>query len=162
MPARRRYWLMKSEPDAFSFADLTAARGRWTCWDGVRNFQARNLMRDEMQIGDGVLYYHSNAKPPGVAGLAEVVREAYPDPTQFDPKDGHFDPKSDPDDPRWLMVDIRAVGPVPSFVSLEALKAEPKLEGMMVTRRGARLSVQPVTAAEWRTVLALGGWRGSA
>lgn len=99
-----RHWLVKSEPDVFSFADLEAAPLSTTLWDGVRNYQARNTMRDDMHMGDLVLYYHSNAKPPGVAGVAEVVREGYPDPTQFDPADSHHDPGSDPDDPRWIAV----------------------------------------------------------
>jgi predicted RNA-binding protein with PUA-like domain len=148
---------MKSEPDVFSFDDLMASKGRRTLWDGVRNYQARNLMRDEMAVGDGVLYYHSNAKPPGVAGVAEVASEAYPDPTQFDPADAHHDPKSDPEDPRWWLVDIVGVEPLPEFVPLDALKANPKLSEMVVTQRGSRLSVQPVTAAEWRAVLKMGG-----
>ncbi len=153
----RKYWLMKSEPDAFSYADLEAAPKKTTLWDGVRNYQARNLLRDEFKEGDGVLYYHSNAKPTGVAGLARVVRESYPDPTQFDPANKYHDPKSDPDDPRWLVVDIQAVCELPNFVSLPDLKANPKLEDMMVVQRGARLSVQPVTKAQWGLVLRMGG-----
>lgn len=158
MPRRaRRYWLLKSEPDVFSFADLMASKGRRTMWDGVRNYQARNFMRDEMAVGDGVLFYHSNAKPPGVAGLAEIASEAYPDPTQFDPKDSHHDPKSDPEDPRWLLVDVVGVEELPEFVPLEALKADPALDEMVVTQRGSRLSVQPVTRSEWLRVRKLGG-----
>ncbi|MHC4261149.1 MAG: EVE domain-containing protein [Planctomycetota bacterium] len=158
MPRRaRRYWLLKSEPDVFSFADLLASKGRRTMWDGVRNYQARNFMRDEMAVGDGVLFYHSNAKPPGVAGLAEIASEAYPDPTQFDPKDSHHDPKSDPEDPRWLLVDVVGVEELPEFVPLEALKADPALDEMVVTQRGSRLSVQPVTRSEWLRVRKLGG-----
>jgi len=155
MPKRpRHYWLVKSEPDVFSITDLWKAKGRTTCWDGVRNYQARNFMRDEMKIGDGVLYYHSNSKPPGVAGLAEVVREGYPDHTQFDPADSHHDPKSDPDDPRWYMVDVRATLIFDELVPLEALKANPALADMKLVQRGMRLSVQPVLAAEWKAVLA--------
>jgi predicted RNA-binding protein with PUA-like domain len=149
--------LLKSEPDVFSFADLLASKGRRTMWDGVRNYQARNFMRDEMAVGDGVLFYHSNAKPPGVAGLAEIASEAYPDPTQFDPKDSHHDPKSDPEDPRWLLVDVVGVEELPEFVPLEALKADPALDEMVVTQRGSRLSVQPVTRSEWLRVRKLGG-----
>ena len=151
------YWLLKSEPDVFSFDDLQRAKGKRTLWDGVRNYQARNFMRDGMKKGDGVLFYHSNAKPPGIAGLAEIVKEAYPDPTQFDPKDKHYDPKSDPDDPRWLCVDVRAVKALPELIPLDDLKQHPKLKGMEVCRKGSRLSVQPVTAAEWRVVKGLAG-----
>ena len=154
---RRRYWLMKSEPDVFSFDQLLAARGQRTHWDGVRNYRARNLMRDEMQVGDGVLFYHSNAKPPGVAGVAEVVREAYPDHTQFDPSDPHHDPTADPDSPRWFMVDIRARRGFERLLPLGELRANSKLEGMALLQRGQRLSVQPVTPEEWREVLRMGG-----
>ncbi|MEM7517456.1 MAG: EVE domain-containing protein [Planctomycetota bacterium] len=157
--AKRNYWLMKSEPDVFSYADLEASKKKTTLWDGVRNYQARNFMRDEMKVGDGVLFYHSNAKPPGVAGVAKIVREAYADPTQYDPKDKHYDPKSDPEAeaPRWLCVDIQAVRALPEEVSLEALRGNPKLDGMELLRRGSRLSVQPVSAAHWRAVLSQGG-----
>lgn len=157
MPQKRRYWLMKSEPDVYSFDDLWKDKGRRTCWDGVRNYRARNFMRDDMKVGDGVLYYHSNAKPPGIAGVAQVVKEGYPDHTQFDPKDSHFDPKSDPDDPRWIMVDIKGVKKAASYVTLDDLKANGKLAEMAVVQRGQRLSVQPVTAKEWREVLKMAG-----
>ncbi|MEO0652419.1 MAG: EVE domain-containing protein [Planctomycetota bacterium] len=158
MPRRaKRYWLLKSEPDVFSFDDLMRSKGRRTVWDGVRNYQARNFMRDEMAVGDGVLYYHSNAKPPGVAGLAEVASEAYPDPTQFDSKHKYFDPKSPEDDPRWWLVDVVGVQELPEFVSLDVLKADSALDQMVVTQRGSRLSVQPVTAKEWKRVCSLGG-----
>lgn len=154
--AAKRYWLMKSEPDVFSFEDLEASPKRTTCWDGVRNFQARNFMRDGMQKGDGVLFYHSNASPPGVAGLAEIAsRAAYPDPTQFEPGHAHQDPKSDPGDPRWLMVDVRAVAALPRLVTLTELKANPALADMVVCQRGSRLSIQPVTEAEFREVQAM-------
>jgi len=154
---KRRYWLMKSEPDVFSFDDLWKAKGRRTAWDGVRNYRARNFMRDDMQVGDGVLYYHSNAEPPGVAGVAEVASRPYPDPTQFDPKSKYFDPKSTPEDPRWQLVDVKAVEKLPRFVSLTDLKENAKLASMGAVQRGNRLSVQPVTAAEWREVLGMGG-----
>jgi predicted RNA-binding protein with PUA-like domain len=147
--APRRYWLMKSEPDVFSFDDLWRAAGRKTAWDGVRNYQARNFMRDDMRPGDGVLYYHSNADPAGVAGLAEVAGPARPDPTQFDPADPHFDPEARREDPRWYLVDVRAVAALPRLVSLQELKAAPELERMGVCRRGNRLSVMPVTQAEF-------------
>lgn len=160
MAAKKRYWLMKSEPDVFSFDDLQKAPKQTTLWDGVRNYRARNFMRDEMKVGDGILYYHSNADPPGVAGLAEVASAAYPDPTQFDPEDSHFDPKSDPENPRWWLVDVRAVKPLKRFVSLAELKAHPELSATMgVCQRGNRLSVQPVEAEEWRLVKRLGGLR---
>lgn len=157
----RHYWLMKSEPDVFSYADLEAAPKQTTLWDGVRNYQARNLMRDEFKEGDGVLYYHSNAKPTGVAGLARVVRESYADPSQFDPASKYHDPKSDLDSPRWFLVDIQAALELKKFVSLPDLKANPELADMMVCQRGSRLSVQPVTKQEWGVVLRMGGLRVS-
>ena len=157
MATRKQYWLMKSEPDVYSFDDLWKAKKRTTFWDGVRNYTARNFMRNDMRVGDGVLYYHSNAKPPGIAGLAEVASEAYADPTQFDPQDGHFDPKSPRDDPRWSGVDVRAIERLPAFVSLEDLRADPRLADMVVLRRGNRLSITPVSAAEWKRIRALGG-----
>ena len=119
------------------------------------------MMRDEMKVGALVLYYHSNTKPPGVVGVARVVREGYPDPTQFDPKDSHFDPKSDPENPRWYVVDIQAVAPMERDVSLDDIKANPKLAEMAVVQRGQRLSVQPVAAAHFREVLRMGGLKGS-
>ena len=151
----RKYWLMKSEPDVFSFDDLWKAKKRTTPWDGVRNYRARNFMRDEMSVGDGVLYYHSNATPPGIAGLARVASEAYPDPTQFDPADDHYDPKSDPDDPRWWLVDVQAVERLPRFLGLPELRETPAVATMGVLQRGNRLSVQPVSAAEWKAIRAL-------
>ncbi len=152
-----RHWLVKSEPEAFSFDDLWRAPRRTTCWDGVRNYQARNFMRDDMRKGDRVLFYHSNAEPPGVAGIAEVVREAYPDPTAFDPDDPHHDPKSRPEAPTWMMVDVRAVRAFAEPVTLAELRATPGLEGLELLRKGSRLSVQPVSAEHWRRVLALRG-----
>ncbi|MCL7971049.1 MAG: EVE domain-containing protein [marine benthic group bacterium] len=150
-----RCWLMKSEPDVYSIADLE--RDGSTCWEGVRNYQARNLMR-EMEIGDRVLFYHSNAKPPGVVGLARVCRLAYPD--HFSWEEGHkyFDPKSTPDSPRWWMVDVEYVDTLPRMVALNELKEEPGLENMVVTRR-SRLSVQPVTDDEYEIVVRMGGGR---
>lgn len=149
----QRYWLMKSEPQVFSIADLQ--RDGQTCWDGVRNYQARNFMRDDMRVGDGVLFYHSNAKPMGIYGIAEVVREAYPDHTAFDPADKHYDPKSDLQDPTWMMVDIAYVGTLDPPLSLSTLKKTPGLENMGVIQRGSRLSVQPVTAEEWAIIMRL-------
>ncbi len=150
----RRYWLMKTEPGAYSIGDLE--RDGRTYWDGVRNYQARNFMRDDMRVGDGVLFYHSNCKPPGVVGLSRIVREEYPDHTAFDPGDMHYDPKSDPSNPRWFMVDMEFVARFDQIVSLEVLKAEPGLEEMVVTKR-SRLSVQPVTALEFEVVKKMGG-----
>jgi predicted RNA-binding protein with PUA-like domain len=149
-----RYWLMKSEPDVFSIDDL--ARDGVTPWEGVRSYQARNLLRDELRVGDGVLFYHSSTQPPGVAGIAEVVHESYPDRTAFDASSPYFDPKSTSDDPRWFVVDVRFVERFPAVVPLAVLHATPGLEDMVVTRKGMRLSVQPVTEEEWRIVVALG------
>ena len=148
------YWLMKSEPSAFSIQDLRKVRNRTTCWDGVRNFQARNFMR-AMKKCDQVLFYHSNADPPAVVGIAEVVTEAYPDDTAFDPKDIHYDPKSTPGRPLWDMVDIKLVRIFPRPVGLDQLRREPGLKRMEVLRKGSRLSVQPVRPEEWRIVLKL-------
>ena len=146
-----QYWLMKSEPSDYSIDDLE--RDGREHWDGVRNYQARNLMRDRMEVGDRVLFYHSNAKPPGVVGIAEVAREAYPDHTQFDPDDPHFDPKSNPDDPRWIMVDVEFVEKLPRLVGLPELRTYPELTDMVLLNR-SRLSVQPVTAAEYEFIVA--------
>ena len=148
------YWLFKSEPFKWSW-EMQKARGdEGQQWDGVRNYQARNFMRD-MQKGDLVLFYHSNAQPPGVAGVAEIVTEAYPDPTQFDPKSKYYDPKSPPADPRWSLVDVGFVERFAALVPLDVLKAEPSLTDMRVVQKGSRLSVQPVTKAEFKTVLAM-------
>jgi predicted RNA-binding protein with PUA-like domain len=152
----RRYWLMKSEPETFSIEDLARAPKQTTGWDGVRNYQARNLLRDDIQTGDGVLFYHSSAEPPGVAGTAEVARAGYPDPTQFDAKSSHHDPDARPDEPRWYMVDIKHAQTFPHFVPLPALRATPALGDMVLLRKGSRLSVQPVTPAEWKTIVAMG------
>jgi predicted RNA-binding protein with PUA-like domain len=149
------YWLFKSEPDCFSFADLEAAPGRTTGWDGIRNYQARNFLRDQVKNGDGVLFYHSNANPPSIAGIAEVVREAHPDPTAFDPESDHHDPKSDPSNPTWFQVSIRAVKPIDPPLELPRLRTVEALDKMELLRKGSRLSVQPVSEAEWKTVLAL-------
>ena len=152
----RRYWLVKSEPDAFSFDDLMASPDRTTCWDGVRNYQARNTMRDDMKRGDLVLFYHSSTEPAAIVGVAEVVREAYPDHTAFDEQDPHFDPKSRRDAPTWMMVDLRAVERLAKPVSLSELRGVPGLEKMALLQRGSRLSVQPVSAAEWEIVYRMG------
>jgi len=152
-----RYWLVKSEPDVFSFDDLTKSPKQTTYWDGVRNYQARNTIRDDIKKGDLVFFYHSNADPTAIAGICEVVREAYPDHTAFDSGDPHFDPKSNKDAPAWYMVDVRAVRPFPRLVTLAELKATKGLEQMVLLQRGSRLSVQPVSAAEWQSICALAG-----
>jgi len=148
-----QFWLMKTEPDVFSIDDLRQRKSE--PWDGVRNYQARNHMRD-MTVGDLVLFYHSNAKPPGVAGIAKVCREAYPDPTQFDPQSKYYDPKSGPDAPRWDLVEVGFVEALPEVVPLDALKENPELEGMLVIKRGMRLSVQPVSREHFKVVLQMG------
>jgi predicted RNA-binding protein with PUA-like domain len=149
----RQYWLVKSEPDVFSFDDLMASPKKTTSWNGVRNFTARNNLQ-AMKKGDLVFFYHSNAKPSAVAGIAEVAREAYPDPTAFDTKDEYYDPKSKREDPTWFMVDIRGVEALKRPVSLDEIKKTKSLEKMALVRLG-RLSVQPVTQKEWETVLRL-------
>jgi predicted RNA-binding protein with PUA-like domain len=151
-----RHWLVKSEPGAFSFEDLWRAPRRTTAWDGIRNHQARNYMRDDMGVGDLVLFYHSNADPTGIAGVAEVSRAAYPDATAFDSAHDHFDPKSRPDAPTWLMVDIRAVARFKRLVTLAELRTTPGLERMALLQKGSRLSVTPVSPAEWAIIHALG------
>jgi predicted RNA-binding protein with PUA-like domain len=154
----RRYWLMKSEPDVFSIDDLE--RKGESDWDGVRNYQARNFMRDEMRTGDRVLFYHSNARPPGVAGIAEVSRESHPDHTAWDPDSPYHDPGSSRERPRWFMVSVCFVEKFPAVVPLDTLKTVPALTGMKVIQRGMRLSVQPVTAEEFQTVVRLGRQKG--
>lgn len=156
MDERPRFWLMKSEPSTFSIHDLEKAPRQTTCWDGVRNFQARNYMR-AMKVGDQVLFYHSNADPPAIVGIAEVVREAYPDHTAFDPKDKHYDPKSTPARPIWDMVDIRLVRIFPKPLPLDLLRRQSGLRGMELLRKGSRLSVQPVGPREWTVILRLAG-----
>ena len=155
MAEAKRYWLMKSEPGVYSIDDLK--RDGSTSWEGVRNYQARNFMRDDMRVGDGVLFYHSSAKPLGIYGVAEIVRGAYPDDTAFDPDSRYYDSKSDPAQPTWLMVDVGYVRTFKEPVTLAALKETPGLETMMVIRKGARLSVQPVTPQEWDIVMRAAG-----
>lgn len=150
------YWLIKSEPDVFSLQDL--AKVAQEPWDGVRNYQARNFMRDGMNQGDLVLYYHSNCKVPGVVGVARVMSEVYPDPTQWDKKSKYHDPKSSEDKPRWLLVDFAHVAEFPRLVSLADMKADPKLEEMLVVRKGNRLSITPVEGKHFRRVCKMGGW----
>ena len=150
----RRYWLVKSEPDVFSFDDLTKAPKKTTGWDGIRNFAARNFLRDGMKRGDLVFFYHSMGKPQAIVGICEVVREGYPDPTAFDPKGPGHDPASKESDPTWFAVDLRAVEALPRPVTLAEIKARPELAEMALVRIG-RLSVTPVTSKEWETVLAM-------
>ena len=150
-----RHWLLKTEPRVFSFDDLLAAPRRTTGWGGVRNYQARNLLRDELKKGDRALIYHSNADPPCVVGEAEVVREGYPDPTQFDPGDDHFDPGSTREAPRWYQVDVRALRKLGRPVPLPLIRETPALRNLPLIQRGQRLSVQPVGAAEYAAILAL-------
>ena len=153
-----RYWLMKSEPSVFSIDDLARAPKQTTSWDGVRNYQARNLLR-EAAVGDGVIFYHSSADPPAAVGTALIARAAYPDPTQFDPKSDHYDAASKKDDPRWFVVDVKLERKFPRAVTLPELRARPELADMVLLRKGSRLSVQPVTPAEWKVVRKMGGAR---
>lgn len=148
-----RYWLMKTEPDAFSIDDLE--RVRREPWTGVRNYQARNYMRDEMRKGDGVLFYHSSCAEPGVAGIAEVASDAYPDPTQFDRRSDYHDPKSTPEQPRWQLVDVAFRRKLKRTIELAELKADPRLEGFALLQRGNRLSILPVSKAQWDRILSL-------
>ncbi|MDB4980133.1 MAG: hypothetical protein JWM82_885 [Myxococcales bacterium] len=150
-----RYWLMKSEPSVFSIDDLAKAPEQTTSWDGVRNYQARNLLR-EAAVGDGVIFYHSSADPPAAVGTATIARAAYPDATQFDAKDDHFDPASKKDEPRWFVVDVKLEQKFARAVTLAELRAAPALEGMVLLCKGSRLSVQPVTPAEWKVIRKLG------
>lgn len=144
-----RFWLMKSEPDECSIDDALAAPRSTVPWVGVRNYQARNFMRDAMRVGDGVIFWHSGCEPPGIAGLAEVASPPYPDPTQFDPRSPYHDPKARPEAPRWMLVDVRALRRTP-FVTPATLREHAALAGMQVLRRGNRLSITPVTPDEWR------------
>jgi predicted RNA-binding protein with PUA-like domain len=150
------YWLMKSEPADVSVDDLAAMPKKTVAWYGVRNYQARNFMRDEMKAGDGVLFYHSSCPEPGIVGLAEVASNAYPDATQFDKKSKYFDAKSTREEPRWMNVDVKLVRKT-RVLSLDEMRAAPSLATMRVLQRGNRLSITPVTAAEWKAVLALLG-----
>jgi len=151
-----RYWLMKSEPDEFSIDDLAKSPRKTAPWTGVRNYQARNFMRDHMQVGDGVLFYHSSCPEPGIAGIAEVASAAYPDATQFDPKSDYYDAASKREDPRWVHVDVKFVKKT-RLVALEEMRAAPALKDMVTLRRGNRLSITPVTPAEWKAVMKLAG-----
>lgn len=147
------YWLFKSEPNAFSIDDLQNRPRQIEHWDGVRNYQVRNMLRDQIHVGDHAFFYHSNCTPPGIAGIIEIVKKGYPDFTAWDPQSNHFDPKSTPQNPRWFMVDVRFVKKFKRIISLDELKKQPDLENMVVVRKGSRLSITPVTLAEWETIL---------
>ena len=151
------YWLFKSEPDAFSIDDLAAMKGKRDHWDGIRNYQARNLMRDEMKKGDLGFFYHSSCKVPAVVGTVEIVKEAYPDHTAFDPNEKYYDAKSAPDNPRWFMVDVKLKQKFSDPIPLSSLREMPALKEMVLLQKGSRLSVQPVKAKEWKAILKAAG-----
>lgn len=150
------YWLFKTEPGCFSFSDLQSRPEKTEHWDGVRNFQARNFLRDSAKKGDRILFYHSNIPQPAIVGIAEIVREGYPDFTARDPGNEHFDPKASPENPIWYMVDVRYLQTFPKEVTLEAIKGNPLLVGMLLVNR-SRLSIQPVTSVEWQIIMTMGG-----
>ena len=152
-----RYWLFKSEPETFSIDHLRACRLSTEHWDGVRNYQARNMLRDEVKKGDQVLFYHSNCTPPGIVGIATVVKDGYPDFTAWDMRSDHFDPKTNPDKPQWYMVDVKFKQKFAKMLSLDVLKQNPKLEDMLILRKGNRLSITPVTEKEWKAILKMVG-----
>jgi predicted RNA-binding protein with PUA-like domain len=152
-----RYWLLKTEPDTFSFDDLKARPKKTEPWNGVRNYQVRNMIRDEMNLGDLAFFYHSSCAQPGIAGVVKIVREAYPDHTQFDPASDYFDAGSEPEAPRWLMVDVKWEADFARFVSLDEMRADRKLADMVILRRGNRLSITPVEKSHWERVCKLGG-----
>lgn len=149
-----KYWLIKSEPDVYSIDDLQ--KDKKTFWDGVRNYQARNFMRDEMKKGDQVIFYHSNSESPGAVGICEVVKEGYPDFTAFDPDDKHYDPKSKEDNPTWIMVDVKFFKKFNKPVSISAIKENPKLKNMKLVQRGNRLSIMPITKTEFDEIVKMG------
>lgn len=150
-----QYWLMKSEPDVFGIDHLRKMPKQTEHWDGVRNYQARNMLRDQMQVGDRVFFYHSNCAEPGIVGIARIVRAGYPDHTALNPDSKYYDPKSDPDNPRWFMVDVKFERKLKRTISLSELKADPTLGDMALVQRGNRLSIMPVTAAQWQYILGL-------
>ncbi len=153
----RKFWLMKSEPDEFSIDDLISRENGTTYWEGIRNYQARNFMRDEMQIGDGALFYHSRTKPLAVVGTMNIASEPYPDPSQFDPESKYFDPKSSRENPGWMLVDVQFTAKFDPPVTRDRIKETPGLEDMMVIKKGSRLSIQPVTEQEWNIIHELAG-----
>lgn len=149
-------WLFKSEPNEFSIDDLKKEPKQTACWDGIRNYQARNFIRDQMQIGDEAFFYHSNCKTPGIVGIVKIVSKAYPDHTAFDEKSKYFDPKSNPENPRWLMVDLKFIKKI-NPISLPQLRLNPSLKKMLILRPGNRLSITPISPQEWQAVLKIGG-----
>ena len=151
-----KYWLVKTEPGCFSIDDLAKSKNQTTYWDGVRNYRARNIMRDEMKLGDKVIFYHSNAEPPAAAGICKIVKEGYPDFTAFDPEDEHYDPKSEKDTPTWFMVDIKLEKKFKREVSLAEIKANKKLQKMTLIQPGNRLSVMPVQKEEFEEIVKMG------
>ena len=150
----KQFWLMKSEPEVFGLDTLAKLPAQTTMWDGVRNYQARNMMRDQFKLGDEAFFYHSNCSEPGVVGIVEVVRTAYADPTQFNPESDYFDPKSTVENPRWFVVDVKLKRALKRTVTLTEMKEDPALADMALVRKGNRLSVMPVTPAQWRHILA--------
>lgn len=150
-----KYWLLKSEPNCYSIEDLQREKKQTSPWEGVRNYQARNFMRDEMRKGDLAFFYHSSCPTPGVVGVVEVVRESYPDHTAFDPKDRHYDPKSTKDNPRWFMVDVQFQKQFPEIITLQQLKAHPGLKDLQILKKGNRLSITPVSADDWKLIMGL-------
>ena len=152
-----KHWLLKTDPDTFAWKDLEKSPGKATIWDGVRNYQARNLMRDQMAVGDLALFYHSQAEPPSVIGIVRITKTGIADPTQFDRKSKYYDPDANPKDPRWITIEIALERALPQPVLLPEMRGTRGLEDMVLLRRGSRLSVQPVTEKEWKTVLRLGG-----
>ena len=152
----KKYWLFKSEPSEFSWVDLKKSKNQSTFWDGIRNYQARNFLRDEVKKGDGVLFYQSSTEPLAVVGSCEVVKDGYPDHTQFDKKNDHYDEKADPKNPTWFMVDIKLVEEFKKPVTLDSIKSNPKLKSMRLIQRGQRLSIQPITKDEFDEILKMG------
>ncbi len=150
-----QYWLFKSEPNCFSIDDLSRRPKQISPWDGVRNYQVRNMLRDEIKLGDQVFFYHSSCTPPGIAGIVEVVKEGYPDFTAWDLRSDHYDPKSTQENPRWYMVDVKLVKKFPRLITLDEIKQDSKLKEMLILRKGNRLSITPVTSKEWKEILTL-------
>lgn len=151
------YWLFKSEPTTFNIDDLIASPHQTTCWNGIRNYQVRNMLRDDMRVGDQVFFYHSNCAAPGIVGIMEVVRTGYPDFSAWDKKSPYYDAKSTSEKPTWFMVDVRFVRKFKKVISLEEIKEQPDLNNMLINRKGNRLSITPVSATEWKVILKLIG-----